>query len=129
MPGVTATPTAAAMAVPMRAATIPTTSVSQIGMFCLPGATNRPRAPRINPITNAVIIPVTSTEDLHQRRIYLSHTVPTDSGSNSQDAPERGIARRLQPAHDRAVAEQRIQTVREHRYESPFLREGHTHGG
>jgi len=60
-PSVAATPNAAAIAVPTRAATIPTSSVSHIGIFCLPGATTRPKTPMIKPITKALIIPVTST--------------------------------------------------------------------
>src|SRR5215207_2037933 len=66
MPAVAATPTAAAMAVPTSAATTPTSRVSQSGMFCLPGATTRPKMPMTKPITSAVMIPVTSIEILHQ---------------------------------------------------------------
>src|SRR5215217_7506579 len=65
-PVVAATPAAAAIAVPTKAATIPTRSVSQSGIFCLPGATTRPRTPMISPTTNAVMMPVTSTMDLRQ---------------------------------------------------------------
>jgi hypothetical protein len=43
----------------MKAATMPTTIVSQIGMFCFPGATSRPRKPMIAPMTMAVMMPVT----------------------------------------------------------------------
>lgn len=48
-PDVSAQPAARAIAVPMRAATIPMTMVSQIGMFCLPGTTRRSSAPMIRP--------------------------------------------------------------------------------
>ncbi len=47
------------IAVPMRAATIPTMIVTMIEMFCLPGATSRPRIPMIAPTMMAVMIPVT----------------------------------------------------------------------
>src|SRR5215216_6390748 len=60
IPGVAATPTAAAIAVPMNAATRPTTNVSQIGIFCLPGRTRRPKAPMTRPMMMAEMIPVTS---------------------------------------------------------------------
>jgi hypothetical protein len=60
MPGVVANPRVDARAVPTRAATTPIPMVSQIGMFCLPGATSRPNPPMINPMTSAVMSPVTS---------------------------------------------------------------------
>jgi len=37
---------------------MPTTIVSQIGMFCRPGRTSRARAPMMAPTTIAVMIPV-----------------------------------------------------------------------
>src|SRR5215213_9619514 len=55
IPGVTATPMAAASAVPISAAAMPTSKVSQIGIFCLPGATSRPRAPMIRPTMRSVL--------------------------------------------------------------------------
>src|SRR3954447_16484249 len=60
-PRVLATPRARAMNVPMRAATMPTTMVSQIGMFCLPGTTRRPSAPMMRPMMRAVMMPVALT--------------------------------------------------------------------
>jgi hypothetical protein len=41
------------MAVPMSAATMPTTMVSQIGIFCRPGRTSRPSAPMTRPMMMA----------------------------------------------------------------------------
>ena len=58
-PRVSATPRKRAMNVPMSAATMPTTIVSQIGMFCLPGTTRRPSAPTMRPTTMALMMPVT----------------------------------------------------------------------
>ena len=52
-------PIARARKVPMTAATMPTTIVSQIGMFCRPGRMSRARAPMMAPMTMAVMIPVT----------------------------------------------------------------------
>ena len=49
---------ARARSVPMKAATMPTTIVSQIGMFCRPGRMSRARAPMMAPTTIAVMIPV-----------------------------------------------------------------------
>ena len=46
------------MNVPMNAATMPMTMVSQIGMFCLPGTTRRPRTPMMAPMMMAVMMPV-----------------------------------------------------------------------
>ena len=46
------------MNVPMKAATMPTTTVSQIGMFCFPGTTSRPRKPMMAPMMMAVMMPV-----------------------------------------------------------------------
>ena len=51
-------PMARARKVPMTAATMPTTIVSQIGMFCRPGRISRARAPMTAPMTIAVMIPV-----------------------------------------------------------------------
>src|SRR5690348_423230 len=62
MPGVfVLMPMACASAVPMNAAIIPTTIVSQIGMLCRPGTTRRPSAPTMRPMMIAVTIPVTVT--------------------------------------------------------------------
>ena len=47
------------MNVPMNAATMPTTMVSQIGMFCLPGANRRPSTPRTRPMMIApMMLPI-----------------------------------------------------------------------
>ena len=54
-------PSARAMNVPMNAATMPMTIVSQIGMGCLPGTTSRPSAPTMAPTMIAVMMPVTVT--------------------------------------------------------------------
>src|SRR5689334_16688576 len=43
---------------PMKAATIPMTIVSQIGMCCRPGTTSRPSAPITNPTRIAEMMPV-----------------------------------------------------------------------
>jgi hypothetical protein len=53
---------ALAMKAPMKAATMPTTMVSQIGMGCLPGTTSRPSAPMIAPTMIALMIPVMVTD-------------------------------------------------------------------
>jgi hypothetical protein len=55
------------MKVPMNAATIPTTMVSQMGMGCRPGTTRRPSAPMIAPMTIAVMMPVMVTVPPAQR--------------------------------------------------------------
>src|SRR3954470_24776403 len=52
-------PSAPASQVPMNAATIPTTIVSQIGIGWRPGTTSRPSAPMIAPMMIAVMMPVT----------------------------------------------------------------------
>ena len=60
MPGVfVEMPSAPASQVPMNAATIPTTIVSQIGIGWRPGTTSRPSAPMIAPMMIAVMMPVT----------------------------------------------------------------------
>jgi hypothetical protein len=52
-------PMARARKVSIKAATMPTRIVSQIGMFCRPGRMSRARAPMMAPMTIAVMIPVT----------------------------------------------------------------------
>lgn len=51
----------AAIQPPTKAATMPRTSVSQMGRCCLPGMMRRPSAPMINPTMIALKIPVIST--------------------------------------------------------------------
>ena len=54
-----ATPKRRAMKVPINAATIPTTIVSQNGMACLPGATSFPTTPRMAPMMIApMMLPI-----------------------------------------------------------------------
>src|SRR6185437_16876124 len=104
MPRVAATPKAAAIAVPIRAATIPTRSVSHSGIFCRPGATIRPRTPIINPITKAVMIPVISTVDLHQFRcISIMRQLATLSNTQCIGRPllaRSGLSLLLEGASD-----------------------------
>jgi hypothetical protein len=80
MPLVSSTPIAAAMKVPIRAATTPISRVSQKPIFCLPGSTRRPRPPMMRPMMMAVKMPEISIRAPNPGRRFPGPAARTPPG-------------------------------------------------